>query len=631
MYSLIQLKTIVSCGRDPARSLPLGRGFLLIPLIMACFAFLPQMQAVLPPQIVPNDGVDADGCYPQFVTAEGCGVLGGPGFGGLGSTAFGWRALFFSGDAFWNTGTGAGALAINTGDENTATGAGALLINLGASGNTAYGAFTLFQNQLGFGNTAVGDQVLFNNDIDTLGLANRNTAVGHFAMNLNVDGARNTAVGAGTLFFNQVDGNTAVGTDALGESGFTPDITAVGHLALNFNDFFFTGLAIHNTAVGSFALQNNTDARNNTAVGSEALEANDISGLALANNNTAVGWESLEENVNAAQNTAVGSFALQNNDFFGDNLALDNTAVGFAALRFNVDGTSLTAVGSGALNSNLIASGCTAVGENALLFNDFFADGFPFGFFNDAVGENALALNVDGFSNNAFGEDALFFNVIAAANTAIGDAAALNNDSSVAGLANFNTAVGFAALFNNVDGGQNTVVGAGAGPNLVAATDFSNTYLGQFVGSTIGGETNTIRIADISIDGFGSAECFIGGIFNNFQPVGGAVVEVTLDLTNDHLGWDVGPSQARPSVPTRSAPAQRGKPQSPAARPQAPARPQDQAMLNDKVNSLQVVVQLQQKQIVALTAQLKQQATQIDKVSAQLELIKPAPRVVENR
>ncbi|MCF8884157.1 hypothetical protein L5849_15810, partial [Erythrobacter sp. SN021] len=45
MYSLIQLKTLVSCGRDPARSLPLRRGFLLIPLILVCFAFSPQIHA----------------------------------------------------------------------------------------------------------------------------------------------------------------------------------------------------------------------------------------------------------------------------------------------------------------------------------------------------------------------------------------------------------------------------------------------------------------------------------------------------------------------------------------------------------------------------------------------------------
>jgi hypothetical protein len=38
----------------------------------------------------------------------------------------------------------------------------------------------------------------------------------------------------------------------------------------------------------------------------------------------------------------------------------------------------------------------------------------------------------------------------------------------------------------------------------------------------------------------------------------------------------------------------------------------------------------QQKQIDALTAQLKEQAAQIQKVSAQLEVSKPAPQTVLN-
>ena len=38
----------------------------------------------------------------------------------------------------------------------------------------------------------------------------------------------------------------------------------------------------------------------------------------------------------------------------------------------------------------------------------------------------------------------------------------------------------------------------------------------------------------------------------------------------------------------------------------------------------------QQKQINALTAQLKEQASQIQKVSAQLEASKPTPQVVNN-
>ena len=53
-------------------------------------------------------------------------------------------------------------------------------------------------------------------------------------------------------------------------------------------------------------------------------------------------------------------------------------------------------------------------------------------------------------------------------------------------------------------------------------------------------------------------------------------------------------------------------------------------MLNDKVEKLQVVVQMQQRQIVALTAQLREQAAQIQKVSAQFEASKPAPQVVNN-
>ena len=40
-----------------------------------------------------------------------------------------------------------------------------------------------------------------------------------------------------------------------------------------------------------------------------------------------------------------------------------------------------------------------------------------------------------------------------------------------------------------------------------------------------GDESSTIRIGDLSNgNGAGSEECYIGGIFNNIQPVGGTVV-----------------------------------------------------------------------------------------------------------
>jgi hypothetical protein len=284
------------------------------------------------------------------------------------------------------------------------------------------------------------------------------------------------------------------------------------------------------------------------------------------------------------------------------------------------------------------------VGYDALLFNGSVANGFPLGWYNNGVGAGALLNNVDGYSNNAFGNDALFFNVIGVANTAIGYYTLWNNDSDALGLGNNNAAVGSVALFNNVDGSENTAVGTGAGQNVI--TGINNTYLGDFVGTLAADESDTIRIGDVSNgNGAGSLQCYIGGIFNNFQPVGGSVVVVTLDRTDDHLGWDFGPSQGGSAPVQRSAPQRRSAPGVPTQRP---------AILNGKVGKvekLEAMVAQQQKQIETLTAQLreqaetftpqlKEQATQIQKVSAQLatacpsrgglEASKRAPQVANN-
>ena len=49
------------------------------------------------------------------------------------------------------------------------------------------------------------------------------------------------------------------------------------------------------------------------------------------------------------------------------------------------------------------------------------------------------------------------------------------------------------------------------------------------------------------------------------------------------------------------------------------------------IADLKSTVSLQQKEMQILTTQLKEQAAQIQKVSAQLEASKPAPKVVANR
>ena len=104
MYSIIQ--KLVSRGRDPARPLPLRRGFLLIPLVLVCFA----LRAQAAPQAAPSPS--PDGCYPNFTTAEGCHALSTL-TTGAGNTAVGWYSLASDTSGSFNTGLGGGTLVLN--------------------------------------------------------------------------------------------------------------------------------------------------------------------------------------------------------------------------------------------------------------------------------------------------------------------------------------------------------------------------------------------------------------------------------------------------------------------------------------------------------------------------------------
>src|SRR5438876_7655028 len=116
--------------------------FAMILSVLACFAFLPQMQAA--PEVVPGP----DGCYPGFTTAEGCNVLN---FltSGAGNTGLGWHALYDNTTGSYNTAVGAGALIFNNGDSNTAVGAAALLLNTTGTENTAVGTDAMVYNDTG--------------------------------------------------------------------------------------------------------------------------------------------------------------------------------------------------------------------------------------------------------------------------------------------------------------------------------------------------------------------------------------------------------------------------------------------------------------------------------------------------
>ena len=434
------------------------------------------------------------------------------------------------------------------------------------------------------GNTVDGFNALFFGNLTS----SFNSAFGWFSQGFNMTGEFNTAVGAGSLDLN-------------GSSG---------------------GGGNSNTAVGAAAMLLNTTAGFNTAVGDAALLNND-SPLSIspgsATNNVAVGVEALFSNINASDNTAVGTNALLFNDGFGDNSAVQNTAVGVDALFNNVDGDSNTAVGAFALLNNN---------------TDFTVP--ESGVSNDAFGRDALAANTTGSFNEAFGVNALGANLTSNQNVAIGDDAMLSYTGPSGSHAGGNTAVGGVALSGLVDGTLDTALGIGAG-SAVTDSETNNIWIGDL---GFGGDTNVIAIGALAATGTPYANCFIGGIATQTQVADGTTVcQVTVRFADGRLGVDcVNPSSPGGSAPQGAPRGNSAAPRPHSALPQPPARPQFQAMLNDKVEKLetgaaqqQKEIETQRKQIEILTAQLKEQAAQIQKVSAQLEVSKPAPQVVVNK
>jgi hypothetical protein len=102
----------------------------------------------------------------------------------------------------------------------------------------------------------------------------------------------------------------------------------------------------------------------NTAEGTNALK-----NLTTGVGNAAVGWYSLFSNTDGSFNTALGAGSLLSN--VGNTAAREgtqNTAIGAAALLSNVTGFDNTAVGAGALSNNTGTEN-TAVGAGALRNN----------------------------------------------------------------------------------------------------------------------------------------------------------------------------------------------------------------------------------------------------------------------
>jgi len=339
-----------------------------------------------------------------------------------------------------------------------------------------------------------------------------------------------------------------------------------------------------------------------------------------------------------------------------------NTAVGFSSLKSNTIGNANTAIGVNALSSNTSGYNNTANGVNALYSNTT-------GYENTANGVAALFRNTTGVGNTATGASALVFNTSGNDNTAVGAYALVENSANgntgvgsgalASSRGDGNTAVGNDALFRNFSGSLNTALGQNAGQWLQGG-DSNNIDIGANVGG-VSGESNTIRIGNTDI-----TDTFISGISGTTVASGAAV----LVDSNGHLGTLTSSKRFKEQIKPMDQASQTiyslkpvtfryKKELDPVGTQQFGLVAEDVEKISpdlvmrdkngdiytvryDQVNAMllneflkehhkneeqQATIAQLKSGMEALTATVKEQAAQIQKVSAEVGVIKPAVKV----
>ena len=380
-------------------------------------------------------------------------------------------------------------------------------------------------------------------------------------------------------------GTTAEGDGALGSLTLSGkgNPTAVHNTALGFDTLFNNTGGNNNTATGASALFHNTDGNFNTATGEDALFS-----ATNGSSNTATGYRALFAS-SGAENTATGSEALASGGGPGAN-----TADGFQALFSDSIGKSNTATGFQALYNNVFGDGNTAVGSRALFSNsDRGAD------FNTAIGEGALISNINGSFNTAIGDEALDRNTTGSGNIGLGGSAGFNVTTA-------NNVICIGAVGQNVS--NSCYIG-----NIWNQPGGSQAVYVNSEGK-LGAQVSSRRFKD-EIKPMEQASDVIYGlkpVSFRYKPE----IEPTRPLGFGLIAEEVGKISSDLVMRDKE-----GKPYS--VRYEAV----NAMLLNEflkehhQVQDLKAIVAAQQKQIEALTAGLQ-------KVSAQVEMSRPAPQTV---
>ncbi len=333
--------------------------------------------------------------------------------------------------------------------------------------------------------------------------------------------------------------------------------------------------------------------------------------------NTAEGQAALLSLTTGTYNTGVGVFSLRSN-----TEANFNTAIGAGTLLLST-GNENTATGAGALLSNTTGTQNTANGAFALFSTTT-------GYLNTAIGDQALTTNTTGGANTATGSQALRNNTTGNSNTAIGWQALHNNSTG-----SFNVALGLIAGFNATTGNNNVYIGNGMDG---VADESDHTYIRNVNTTSVSGGSADFVTVDLTTGLLGHASSS-RRYKEDITPMDDASealfalkpvtfhykkeIDRSQGLEYGLIAEDV--AQVDPNLAIRD-----GKGQIETVRYSA-----INAMLlneflkeHEKVRDLEATVAEQQKGMKTLTAQLKEHAAQIQKVSAQVEMSSSPPRMV---
>ena len=287
------------------------------------------------------------------------------------------------------------------------------------------------------------------------------------------------------------------------------------------------------------------------------------------------------------------------------------------------------------------------------------------------LGDNALNTTTTGTNNVAIGGNALVSNTSGASNTAVGTGA---NESNATG--NDNTAVGFEALASNQPGSNNTAVGHGA--LVLNFTGNNNIALGFSAGGSLTTGNDNIDVGNAGVAGesgiirIGTAgtqtATFIAGITGT--PITGVAVGVSADgqlgvrSSSVRFKEAIKPmdKQSEAILALQPVAFRYKKELDPKGTPQFGLVAEEVEKVNpalvtrdaegkpftvryEEINAMLLNEFLKEhrmvheqgatiaelkKEIAGLATTVKEQASQIQKVSAQVELSKPAPQVVGN-